>query len=284
MLDLFSGIGGITIAAEWAGIETVAFCEIEKYPQRVLRKRFPDVPIFEDVRSLDKKLLFDAGIKDIDIIAGGYPCQPFSMAGKRRGESDERYLWDEVRRLIREIRPTYFIGENVAGHVTLGLDKVLGDLEDEGYSTRTFLISASAVGAWHKRERVFIVAYSGGKRSNSKEKCNTDGDWTETMQEWKESFVRFSDISKDVSDSNGKRLEMCKDSRIISESRKKTVELITGCYPGGEYWSTEPELGRVANGISHRVDRLRCLGNAVVPQQIYPIFKCLVELNKYIKI
>ena len=166
MLSLCSGIDGIGLAAKWAGIETVAFCEIEPYPQKVLRKRFPGVSIFDDLRKLNKQMLIDAGVitedgsRTIDLICAGYPCQPFSHAGKRLGENDDRHLWPEVFRIIQELRPPWFFGENVAGHVTLGLDSVLADLESEGYSTRAFLLPAAAVEAPHGRARVFIVGHT----------------------------------------------------------------------------------------------------------------------------
>ncbi|PCN42292.1 hypothetical protein B9C88_21570 [Brevibacillus laterosporus] len=164
MLSLCSGIEGIGLAAEWAGIETVGFCEIEEYCQKVLAKRFPDVPIFNDLRKLNKQLLIDKGVigdgRTIELICAGYPCQPFSKAGKRKGEEDDRHLWPEVFRVVRELRPTWFLGENVDGHITLGLDTVLSDLESEGYRTRVFVLPASAVGAPHRRYRVFIVGHS----------------------------------------------------------------------------------------------------------------------------
>lgn len=166
MLSLCSGIDGIGLAAKWAGIETVGFCEIEPYPVKVLQKRFPGIPVFDDLRKLNKQMLIDAGVitedgsRTIDLICAGYPCQPFSNAGKRLGEDDDRHLWPEVFRLIGELRPTWFFGENVAGHVSLGLDSVLTDLESEGYSARPFLLPAAAVEAPHGRARVFIVGHS----------------------------------------------------------------------------------------------------------------------------
>ena len=129
VLDLFSGIGGFSLGLERAGMETVAFCEIEEFPRKVLAKHWPGVPIHKDIRDLKG----DA-IGPVDLICGGYPCQPFSTAGKRRGKEDDRHLWPEYLRLIREIRPTWVIGENVAGHISMGLDQVLADLEGEGYT------------------------------------------------------------------------------------------------------------------------------------------------------
>lgn len=167
MLSLFAGIGGIDLAAQWAGIETVAFCEIEPFCQKVLQKHWPGVPIFDDVRKLRKQTLIDAGVigdgRAIDIICAGYPCQPFSHAGKRKGKKDDRHLWPEVKRLLQETRPAWFVGENVAGHVTLGLDDVLSDLEGIGYSAEPFVIPACAVGAPHQRGRVFVLAHSNGQ-------------------------------------------------------------------------------------------------------------------------
>jgi DNA (cytosine-5)-methyltransferase 1 len=170
MLSLCSGIDGIGLAAKWAGIETVAFCEIEPFPQKVLRKRFPGKPIFDDLRKLNRQKLIEAGVitddgsRTIDLICAGYPCQPFSHAGKRLGEEDDRHLWPEVFRLVCELRPPWFLGENVAGHVTLGLDSVLADLDSAGYTARAFLLPAAAVGAPHRRDRVFVVANSEGIR------------------------------------------------------------------------------------------------------------------------
>jgi DNA-cytosine methyltransferase len=162
ILDLFSGIGGFSLGLESTGhFETAAFCEIEPYCQKVLKKHWPDVPIFDDIRQLK-----GTDIGTIDIITGGYPCQPFSVAGKQKAEQDPRHLWPEYFRLIQELRPTWVIGENVSGHIKLGLDSVLEDLESEGYSTRTFSISASSIGANHKRERIWII---GHKQKNSKQ-------------------------------------------------------------------------------------------------------------------
>ena len=170
ILSLFSGIGGIDLAAQWAGMETVAFCEIEPYCQKVLAKHWPGVPIFPDVKQLTRQALEEAGVLSggpIEIVAGGYPCQPFSLAGNRQGEDDDRHLWPEVKRILSEVQPSWFVGENVVGHVTLGLDQVLSDLEGEGFSSQPFIIPSCAVGAVHKRERIFIVANSTSKRWDS---------------------------------------------------------------------------------------------------------------------
>ena len=160
-VDLFSGIGGFSLGLErTGGFKTVAFCEIEEYPRKVLQKHWPDVKQYEDIRKLNYERLKADGIDSIDIITGGYPCQPFSVAGKQKGVEDKRHLWPEYFRLIKECRPTWVIGENVSGHIKLGLDSVIEDLESENYSVRPFSISASSVGANHQRERIWIVAYS----------------------------------------------------------------------------------------------------------------------------
>ena len=154
LLDLFSGIGGFSYAAEIliGGYETIAFCEMDEFCQKVLKKHWPQVPIFDDVRTLDA-----ARLGRIDIVTGGYPCQPFSQAGRRQGEEDERHLWPEMLRIIKSCQPRYVVAENVAGHVTMGLDQVLTDLEDQGYTTRPIIVPACAKNAPHRRDRVWII-------------------------------------------------------------------------------------------------------------------------------
>src|SRR5690554_3607149 len=191
-LSLFSGIGGIDLAGEWAGIETVAMCEKNPFGQKILRKHWANIPIYDDVYTLTKARLEQDGIRTIDVISAGYPCQPFSFAGKREGEDDDRHLWPEVLRLIKEIRPRWFVGENVAGHITLGLDGVLADLDNEGYTSEAFVIPASAVYAPHRRYRVFIVSHSESERSEKKGRFRRN-----------ESKKRTSSSGEDVSDPPG---------------------------------------------------------------------------------
>jgi DNA (cytosine-5)-methyltransferase 1 len=239
ILDLFSGIGGFSLGLESTGhFETAAFCEIEPYCQKVLKKHWPNVPIFDDIRKLKGK---DIGA--IDIITGGYPCQPFSVAGKQKAEQDPRHLWPEYFRLIKELRPTWVIGENVSGHIKLGLDSVLEDLASEGYSTRTFSISASSIGANHKRERVWTVANTNEER------------------------VFSSKIARD----NGKDKQKSNDEHIRRCSTAFGRKVLQG------NWSVEPRVGRVAHGIPKRVDRLKTLGNSVVPHIPYYIGQAIVE-------
>ena len=219
-LSLFSGIGGLDIAAEWAGFKTVAFCERDEFCQKVLRKHWPNVRIYDDVRTLDTREL-----PAIELVHGGYPCQPFSLAGKRGGHTDARHMWPHMLEVVRSTRPTWVVGENVGGHITSGLDDVCDDLENEGYETRTFVFPAFAVGAKHGRERVFVVAHAEGKRCNH-------GD-----------------------DRENKRTANRAEHPPANDSWP------FGWLETGR-WAPEPGIRRVADGVPNRVDRLKALGNA----------------------
>lgn len=198
-LSLFSGIGGLDLAAEWAGIMPVAFCEIEEYPVKILNRRWPNVQVFGDVATLTADSLRKRGIgtNGIDIIAGGFPCQPFSVAGKRRGKEDERFLWGEFARIISEIRPRWVVAENVPGLIGIALDDVLADLERRGYAAGTFVFPASAVGAPHRRARLFIVANAGSER-----------------REGRKLEKAFDEIAKRRKSSHGATSECCESGRM----------------------------------------------------------------------
>lgn len=246
MLDLFSGIGGISLAADWAGIETVAFCEIEPFPQKVLRKNWPDVPIFEDVTKLSKQTLTEAGV----------------------------------------------------------IDDVLADLESEGYQARAFVLPTAAVQAPHRRDRVFVVAYSDSIRNNSEKQCGINREWTKKMQEREQSQYRFGNDSKTLAHTSGTGWEeqytSSKSNRsgyssgsINERGATRTTQsgmggVLDGLsdwldgykWPAGygqEQYGWEPP--RVAVGVKDRVGRLKGLGNAVVPHQIYPIFAAIVAIE-----
>ncbi|OBZ13304.1 DNA cytosine methyltransferase [Bacillus sp. FJAT-26390] len=396
-LSLFTGIAGLDIAAHWAGIETVAFCEREPYPQKVLRKHWPDIPIYDDVCELTKERLEADGIGTIDLIHGGYPCQPFSHAGNRKGKDDDRHLWPEVRRLIETIRPRWFVGENVAGHVSLGLDDVLSDLEDLGYTAKPFIIPAAAVGAPHRRDRVFIVGYaesidSRGLSIRAREEnagpafasqnvehteccgCGREPRWgaesefedghigmesrnvanapserlsigrqtewseiitetgagldtepercsqtlanaeSERRGEAREHFGRSEKWTtggcSDVADSQclrqsrqGELIKSCDSKENRKGETNRTVDVrirairaaqsrMGGALDGisarmdGFRWPAgrgqqqcDWEPPRVKTGVKHRVGRLKALGNAVVPAQVYPIFEAIMKIE-----
>lgn len=235
VLDLFSGIGGFSLGLERAGMETVAFCEIDSFCQKVLKKHWPDVPVYEDVRSLD----YDGSV---DVICGGYPCQPFSVAGNRQGAEDDRHLWPSMFSLIQKHRPSWVIGENVAGHISMGLDAVLLDLESESYTTRVFVIPACAAGASHIRNRVWIVANATCEQSSS-------------------------------TDNGRKSGTACKSEQ--SEFRGRDCGSLWR-----RDWLPEPGVGRVVDGLPDGMDRLRALGNAVVPQITEIIGRAIIAVEE----
>jgi DNA (cytosine-5)-methyltransferase 1 len=380
-LDLFSGIGGFALAARWAGIETIGFCEIDKYAQKVLEKNFPGVPIYEDVTKLD-----GSEFKDIFLITGGFPCQDISIAGKGAGIEGERSgLWSELFRIIGEVRPKYALIENVPALTFRGGTRVIADLTEIGYDTEWQIVGADDVGAPHRRKRIWIVAYPNGSTDKSqvtgdvaysnsglsnrkKEEICTGGNSAdngsedvayssnkrirtcqrgaipESIQEndargdnqrgngsddsnetRKSSLIRkdAEDVAhsqENDTNSNGKRLHRKgkykqgevkpidrevsesgpvrkilaykgrsgkRDSKDVAYSNSKRgcsretnredaedVRESSRCEKHG-YWVTEPSVGRVVNGLPHRVDRLKGLGNAIVPQVAYEIMKLL---------
>ena len=246
-LSLFSGIGGLDIAAEWAGFKTVAFCEQNLFCKKVLAKHWPNVRIYDDVRTLPTNEL-----PAVELVFGGYPCQPFSVAGRQKGHNDERHLWPAMFEIIKATRPAWVVAENVKGHITLGLDDVLRDLERAGYAARPFVIPACAVGANHTRERVFTVAYASSDGRN-------DGAWRASIGEANADEAQRQDEAGHT--------ERC--SRLRAELDRRSYEA----------WGrgVEPGIRRDVNGIPDRMDRLKSLGNAVVPQQAYPIFAAIAE-------
>lgn len=269
--SLFSGIGGFDLAAEWMGWENIFQVEWDSFCQKVLTKNFPNVERYGDIKEFD-------GTKYrgfIDVISGGFPCQPFSYAGKRKGKSDDRYLWPQMLRVIREIKPAFIVGENVGGLISMEngktLDRILSDLGNEGYTTEQFIIPACAIGAWHRRDRIWIIANSngsGGSRlpANEIDRCsgNNGGEITKILQ--------------NVPNSNSQGLQGW-DSKKLSECREQGIIRQRDSQNNRPDWKSEPSVGRVANGIPNRVDRLKGLGNAIVPQVAYQIFKAIEELN-----
>ena len=378
-VDLCSGIGGFALGFEWAELSyPILFCDIEPWSRKVLKKHWPHVPICEDVKEIaNEPDEFISG--HIDILTAGYPCQPFSLAGKRRGEEDDRHIWPYIFSIIQKKRPSWTVFENVYGHITMGLDTVLTDLESEGYATRTFIIPACAVGAPHKRDRLWIISHTDrrvGDVSNSEydgriasekprgvkeavrqeskgENYSLDfegagglsraesfvadthnegvrswerGSVSESLQEddgggYNQERVGDYDGNKDgepqiicenetiVDNANGKGLEGVNDdtksSRGVQQKSSKRCKVVAdssgseqqGGGKGSFYgerpvsrelrrsrensqggWAVEPSMGRVAHGVPGRVDRLRGLGNAIVPQISYKIGVCIKEM------
>ena len=264
-IDLFSGIGGFSLAAKWAGFETTVFCEKDPFCQKVLKKHWPDVPIIEDIFEFD-----GSKHRNATLLTGGVPCQPVSCAGKRRGKEDDRWLWPEALRVIRECKPQWVILENVRGLTSLNggveFENLLLELEFENYETRAFLIPACGVDAPHKRERVWIVAHS------------------ESKQGWRcfefrmESDVGTGSEKAIVADTNISRpqghreLGQCAGELSFRTARPKT---------GQQYakWLPEPNVGRLATRIPNRVARLRALGNSIVPQLAFQIISAIGQIE-----
>ena len=313
-LSLFSGIGGLDLAAEAAGFVTVGQCEWADYPTKILEKHWPDVPRWRDIRTLTKESFYEkTGLRTVDVISGGFPCQPFSCAGKQRGKDDDRYLWPEMLRVIRELRPAWVLGENVPGIVNLALDEVLADLEGEGYEVQTFLVPACGVDAPHKRNRCAILAHAvnrGGsvRRGRELQDAETDGGaWPDNRGgtaaaftgERRENESRASGMAdglraavhKADPDAESIGLQRLRCESVVftewsSREREREAERvpqsalrIAGSHSPWDNWPVEPGIPRVVDGVPNRVDRIKCLGNAVVPQQFYPFFAAIAEIE-----
>jgi len=338
-LSLFAGIGGFDLGLERAGMQCAGQVEINPFCQRVLAHHWPDVKRIGDIYDVTES---DFGA--VDLVCGGFPCQPFSHAGKRRGKEDDRYLWPEMLRVIKAYRPAWVFGENVAGIVQMELDNVLSDLEREDYETQAFLIPACAVDAPHERKRVWIVAHSDVRRNSGRsgQNCETNsiqsvsgtkvcsgmfsraGDvalaksvgsgtgFCEIGTEQDRDF--FADSGTYVPDANSSgcgerwRAESVQQEHSAAQCSGQTVSHTEcgGLQNGplsrisiqsqgeacdewgkqaddverhGSQWLPEPGVGRVANGVPGRVDRLRCLGNAVVPQVVEVIGRAIIRAH-----
>ncbi len=299
------------LAAEWAGFRTVAQCEIDGYASKVLAKNFKGVPNLHDIRTVTNERLREHGIapEKITVISAGFPCQPYSLAGKGRGDCDERDLWGEVKRVIGEVRPRWFVGENTPGLFSREnqryFRRILSDLVALGYSVGWGIWGAFDVGAPHKRERVFLVAHADGERRGvfgavERTSCEALGE-SEAKAPFRTSGLYGAArgvLSGNFSDTTINRCSTRKIQRgNIEESRRtessegiqeRGTQFDRVCdsvphvrnmreYVGGEWWEVEPDVGRVAHGVPARVDRLRGLGNAVVPYQAFPIFDAIAE-------
>ena len=312
--SLFSGIGGLDLAAEWAGFRTVGQVEMADYPFRVLRRRFGRLPRWRDVRDVTGEAIIErCGVPTV--ISGGFPCQPHSLAGKRLASCDERDLWGELARVVREVKPRWFVGENVAGLRSSEsgwfFGRVLRDLAQMGYTVGWGSWEAADAGAPHHRERVFIVAHasnlrhsSGTDRGSERERDTLSSEHGQDTDIWSEPRR----CRTDVADTTGIRCKRSSgwecsgtqeeggvqkpisrgayvaDTNLLHGAQCRQAGRVGGIaepspWDGRLQWATEPAVGRVADGISHRVDRLRALGNAVVPQQAFPIFQAIAAIE-----
>ena len=315
--DVCSGIGGFSLGFRWAALsEPVAFCEIDPYCQKVLAKNFPNIPIFNDVKELvNDRPESTRTIPDHDILTSGYPCQPFSVAGQRRGEEDERNIWRFVFEIVKRKHPTWCVFENVYGHIAMGLDQVLHDMESEGYTTQTFVVPACSLNAPHKRDRLWIVGNSEhdgslaskirrgnqetskgasqgqnqAEQSSGTSRRKDNGTLADTESEGLQGLDKRSptisterDEITDIGTKGSRDKDVANSKCMGRESRTSIREELAREESHGKFnnrstngsaqerarswWDVEPNVGRVAYGIPSRVDRLRGLGNAIVPQ------------------
>lgn len=251
--SLFAGIGGFDLGLERAGMRVIWQSEIDPYASAVLRKHWPHVPNHGDIRSIRA-----GAVERPDVICGGFPCQPFSHAGKQRGAADDRHLWPEMCRVIAELRPAWVIGENVTGIIRMELDQVLSDLDALGYATRVFAIPAAGVDAPHRRERIWIVS------------CDRDRESVVPVD------AEASGLQRDVADADEPGLEG------LGRLRERAGQCAAGPsrWPDESEWFAESGMGRVAYGVPARMDRLKCLGNAVVPQVVEVIGRAILAAEQ----
>jgi DNA (cytosine-5)-methyltransferase 1 len=252
--SLFSGIGGLDLGLERAGMKVIWQSEIDPYCNKVLKKHWPEVTNHGNIKNINW-----GTVERPDIICGGYPCQPFSTAGKRKGTDDPRHLWPWVRDAISALRPNYAILENVRGHLSLGGLQVIGELTEIGYDAEWRVVSAGGLGAPHRRERIIIVAYTNIKGFQRRV-------W---VQESKTKFSRSDIFSPNQRRSSNAQMADPNNDRFGQSITAKEKKQNWGAETASSkcnWWESEPNVGRVAHGIPSRVDRLKGLGNAVVPQ------------------
>jgi len=291
--SLFSGIGGFDLAAEWMGWDNLFHCEWNEFGQKVLKHYWPNAESFNDITKTD----FTKYANKIDIITGGFPCQPYSTAGKRLGKEDDRHLWPEMLRVIREVRPRWVVGENVSGLVNwsggLVFDEVQADLEAQGYEVQPFILPAASVNAPHRRDRVWFVAYSdfGNDGRASRQDASEEG--KERVQEWDaiRKPVKSSEILGDSSDTNSQGLQRGKEPRSIKGSREeRNKQPPRFIQPAWQNFPTQSPICWGDDGLSTELDgitfpkwrneSIKAYGNAIVPQVAYEIFKAINEMDK----
>jgi DNA (cytosine-5)-methyltransferase 1 len=284
LISLFAGIGGFDLAAHWMGWESILLCEWDKWNQALLKKRFPGVPVHGDIKTLTheriKEYIGNANSDEL-IISGGFPCQPFSSAGKREGTNDDRYLWPEMLRVIREVQPAWVVGENVAGILSMDdgrvIDEVQTSLESEGYAVQSFVIPACAVKAVHRRDRVWIVANNQktfiskqpptnkGRENRQFAHNGNAGDAANAKQRGEQGQRRPGYA---ISTTEARKRQA---NSSINELLRLTESPVCG---------TDDGLSRGVDKPRHRKRRLEGLGNAIVPQVAYEIFGAIELISK----
>ena len=275
--SLFSGIGGFDLGLERAGMRIEWQVEIDDYCRAVLGKHWPHVPCHADITTIDWEW-----IPRVDLVCGGFPCQPFSAAGKRRGKEDDRYLWPEVVRCLAVVRPTWFLGENVYGLLHLGIEQMYADLEALGYQVAILGIPACAVDAPHLRKRIWILAHHAGVPHR---KSVTGESGRQIQQSGECSISRVvADATQLLQYRSGdtgetRRSKSADSSESIPNPHEQSVGRATKSWRQHSQWPTEPNVGRVADGVPSRVDRLKGLGNAIVPQIAEALGRMIVEVS-----
>ena len=320
VLDLFSGIGGFSVGLEATGkFKTIGFCEQDKFCQKVLRKHWNDVPIYEDIKKLDARKI------NADVVVGGFPCQSISIAGKQKGKDDDRFLFPQMLRVIKEVKPKWIIGENVQNLLNISNGEILqgihNDLEACGYEVQTFSISASSQGAWHKRARVWIVASNTNSRLSigENEKIQTRGDTFDngssadvsdskcnkrqdtSTRQGGASKIRgiYSQEKKQTSHDLWGKTSRCnaplgkqknvtdtdKFGTQIQTQREHTSIKMLGSTSKESWWQTQSELCGVPDGVQYelypdRANRIKALGNSIAPQIVTEIGKAIIAAEK----
>lgn len=301
--SLFSGAGLGDFGFEMAGLELVWQVENNEYCQKILNLRWPNVKKYKDIKEVKGTKL-----ERVDLITGGFPCQPFSVAGKQDGADDDRNLWPEMFRIIKEIRPRWVVAENVPGIIPIYIDVVLADLESQEYTCWPVVFSSHSLGAWHKRERLWVIAESSSDGLN-RSKLREFREHNDTPQTGKENAAETSghktlgeiqvmadsgllrqtinekqttgveQYCENVADSNTKRSQRSRAEEHPQGRKKQSERQIRLCDIFKRWWSTEPAVGRVVNGCPNRVDRLKALGNGQTPCSTYVIGKWIKEIE-----
>lgn len=297
VLDLFAGIGGFSLAAHWMGWETAAFVEWDKFCKKVLAKNFPNVPIYGDIKDFHYEQEREK-IGPIDLICGGFPCQPFSHAGKRNGTSDDRYLWPEMLRVIREVKPVWVVGENVAGLLSMDggavFEEICASLEAKGYAVEAFVLPAISRGAPHRRDRIWIVAHAEGAndRGNARKfPVENELKREEGQEGWISQSCGADQVHGFTADAGQSRPQgyVCGQlTRVPSEARTPPRGKLGRAASKNEQWrehwyEAATRLCSVDDGvpgglvqpIKNRTKILKAAGNAIVPQVVYEIFRAI---------